>query len=140
MARKQIGRTATVRVFENQLITSGQPMSANFADVGSAEKVIGSEGITAYFNVDINQFTDITFKVLTGLTSAALTATIPNITVSATSNNVDDANYVLQQSADGIYALYIPLRKNVPYIKFQIKGTDGGTDGILNNAWIVWNV
>ena len=136
-----------LRIPRNEVITlvaaaAPQTITASYVDLGVADSnVIDVRDITKlvlWINLDINQGTNVTIKMLGGLTSAMATGyshTIVGTPVAGVSP-VDYATWEINNDSDQTIAIPVELNGAYPYVKYQIITTDGGTNPIILSAFI----
>lgn len=120
------------------LITSAQAFTAAWADLGPEIALFGRNSLTLWLTIDINDSTDLQFRVLPKHESGGLEEYEPPIeTYTASKVDFQGGYHELAVDADVLIPITMRLNGTYPYGQVQIKaGTLGtGTDAEVDAAY-----
>lgn len=130
---------ATTHYKKVDLLTSDQTITDAYADVGDEVSCLGYRTCTIYFQLDINEATNVTFKPLAKLEEGATNEYgFPYQKDDTAKVLLDDLVFEVNADADQYQTFRFDL-DGVYFMQLQVISTIGGqeTNGILKHAYAV---
>jgi hypothetical protein len=122
------------------LKTSAQDFTASWVDYGSEISSDGHVRISLWFDIDINDTTDVRVRILAKHTrGGADEYTFPIETISDTYISVKDEYVEFAVDVDGKHVISFELDEIIPFVQVQIQaGTVGASAGqMLSSKYII---
>lgn len=124
----------------HDLKNTPQNFTTSWVNHGSEISTDGHEGISLWFNMDVNDTIDMRIRILAKHTrGGADVYTFPIETISDSVINVKDEYVEFSTDTDGKRVISFNLEQVIPFVQVQIQaGTVGATAGqILDSKYII---